>query len=161
MLHRTIMLAGAMLALSSCNTLLGPPAPPPGLVGPATVSNLTLSTATKAPFGSYVTDGSGRAVYVLDGTRAMSGINRCSGVCVNVWPPVPAPPLPTAGSGLNPPAVRTTSGFRGAQMSYSGWPLYYYSRDMAPGDTNGQGVRDQWGTWYLIRPSGEPITPHY
>ncbi len=159
--YRMFLLAGAMLALSSCNTLLGPPAPPPGPVGPATVSNLTLSTATKAPFGTYVTDGSGRSVYVLQGTRAMSGINRCSGMCLNEWPPVPAPALPTGGSGLSAPAVRTISGYRGAQMSYSGWPLYYYHHDMAPGDTTGQGVHDQWGTWYLIRPSGEPIAPHY
>ena len=161
MLNRTILLAGATLALSSCNTLLGPQGPRPGPMGPAATSNLTLSTATKAPFGVYVTDGSGRAVYALDGTRGGSGINRCSGACVSVWPPVPAPPLPTGGSGLNPPAVRTVSGFRGTQISYSGWPLYYYSRDAAPGDTTGQGVRDQWGTWYLIRPSGEPIAPHY
>ena len=161
MLNRTILLAGATLALSSCNTLLGPQGPRPGPMGPAATSHLTLSTATKAPFGVYVTDGSGRAVYALDGTRGGSGINRCSGACVSVWPPVPAPPLPTSGSGLNPPAVRTVSGFRGTQISYSGWPLYYYSRDAAPGDTTGQGVRDQWGTWYLIRPSGEPIAPHY
>ena len=162
MLHRTILLAGAMLALSSCDTMLAPPAPPPpGPMEPATASPLTLSTATKAPFGTYVTDGAGRAVYVLEGTRGMSGINSCSGMCINMWPPVPAPPLPTAGSGLTPPALRTISGFMGAQISYSGWPLYYYSHDMAPGDTTGQGVHDQWGTWYLIRPSGEPITPHY
>ena len=161
MLYRTILLAGAMLALSSCDTILAPPAPPPGPVGPATMSTLTLSTATKAPFGTYVTDGNGRAVYVLEGTRSMSGINRCSAACLNIWAPVPAPPLPTAGSGLKPAAVRLISGYLGPQMSYSGWPLYHFHRDMAPGDTTGQGVHDQWGTWYLINPSGEPIRPHY
>ena len=84
MLNRTILLAGATLALSSCNTLLGQPAPPPGPLGPASM-------------------------------------------CVSVWPPVPAPPLPTGGSGINPPALRTVSGFRGTQVSYSGWPLYHFS----------------------------------
>jgi predicted lipoprotein with Yx(FWY)xxD motif len=159
---QTILLAGSTLVLGSCETALGPPPPPaPGPVGPATTSTLTLSTATKAPFGTYVTDGNGRAVYVLEGTRGMSGINRCSGVCVNTWPPVAAPPLPTGGSGLSPPAVRTISGYLGAQMSYSGWPLYYYHHDMAPADTTGQGVSDQWGSWYLIAPSGEPVRPHY
>ena len=161
MKSQTILLAGSALLLGSCNTLFGPPVPPPGAAGPAATSNLTLSTATKAPFGTYVTDGSGRAVYVLEGTRGMSGINRCSGMCLNEWPPVPAPPLPTGGSGLSPPALRLISGYQGAQISYSGWPLYHYHHDMAPGDTTGQGVRDQWGTWYLIRPSGEPIAPHY
>ena len=158
-----ILLAGSAFLLGGCNMLFGPPSgpPPPGPMGPAATSTLTLSTATKAPFGTYVTDGSGRAVYVLEGTRSGSGINRCSGMCVNEWPPVPAPPLPTAGSGLNPPALRTVSGYRGNQISYSGWPLYYFSHDMGPSDTTGQGVHDQWGSWYLIRPNGEPIAPHY
>ena len=157
--YRTILLAGAMLALSSCDMILPPPAPPPGPIAPT--ATVTLNTATKSPFGTYVTDGSGRAVYILEGTRGGSGINRCSGMCLNVWPPMPAPPLPTGGSGISPPGVRTTSGYRGTQMSYSGWPLYYYHHDAAPGDTTGQGVRDQWGTWYLLAPSGEPIRPHY
>jgi predicted lipoprotein with Yx(FWY)xxD motif len=159
MRHREILLAGAMLALSSCDTILPPPAPPPGPIAPAIVSTLTLSTATKDPFGTYVTDGAGRSLYILEGTRGGSGINRCSGACLGVWPPLAAPALPTAGSGLNPPALRTTSGYRGAQISYSGWPLYYYHHDRVPGDTTGQGVRDAWGTWYLLRSDGEPIRP--
>jgi hypothetical protein len=60
-------------------------------------------------------------------------------------------------SGLNPAELRAVSGFTGAQASYAGWPLYYYHRDQAPSDTTGQGVRDSWGTWYLLAPSGEPI----
>jgi predicted lipoprotein with Yx(FWY)xxD motif len=159
MTHRTILLAGAMFALGSCDTFLGPPAPPPGAIAP--MGSAALTTATKPPFGNFVVDGSGRSVYALIGTRGGSGINRCSGPCLGVWPPVPAPAAPTVGSGLSPAGLRAVSGFAGAQMSYSGWPLYYYHHDMRPGDTNGQGVRDQWGTWYLLRPSGEPLTPRY
>ena len=155
-----ILLASSAFLLGGCNMLFGPQPGPPS-PGPMAAANLTLTTATKAPFGTYVTDGSGRAVYVLEGTRGLSGINRCSGPCLAEWPPVPAPQLPTAGAGLSPPAVRTVSSYRGTQVSYSGWPLYYFSHDMAPGDTTGQGVRDQWGSWSLIRPSGEPIAPHY
>ena len=156
---QTFLLASPALLLAGCDTLAGPPPAPPAPVTPT--ATVTLTTATKAPFGTYVTDGSGRSVYVLEGTRGGSGINRCAGVCLNVWPPVPAPALPTAGSGLRPPAVRLISGYRGAQMSYSAWPLYYYHHDMAAGDTTGQGVHDQWGTWYLLRPDGEPIRPRY
>ena len=154
-----VLLSGAVAALGACDTY----APPPPQAAPmAPAANATLTTATKAPFGTYVVDGSGRSVYVLEGTRGMSGVNQCSGACLRVWPPVPArSPTPFAGSGLDPPALRTISGYTGAQISYSGWPLYYYHRDQAPGDTTGQYVRDQWGTWYLIRPSGEPIRPGY
>ncbi|MFL6752721.1 MAG: hypothetical protein ACJ8D5_04915 [Sphingomicrobium sp.] len=154
-----ILLAGTALALGGCDTMLGPPPPPPGPIAPAATG--TLTTATKAPFGTYVVDGSGRSLYVLDGTRGGSGINACSGACLGVWPPLAAPPTPIAGSGLSTAGVRTISGYTGPQMSYSGWPLYQYSRDAAPGDTTGQGVHDQWGTWYLLRRDGEPIRPRY
>jgi predicted lipoprotein with Yx(FWY)xxD motif len=38
---------------------------------------------------------------------------------------------------------------KGRQMTYNGWPLYYYIKDKAPGDTTGQGVG---GTWFVVPP---------
>ena len=35
------------------------------------------------------------------------------------------------------------------QTAYRGVPLYYYSGDLSPGDTNGIGIEE---TWYLMRP---------
>jgi hypothetical protein len=32
-----------------------------------------------------------------------------------------------------------------------GWPLYYYSADKAPGDTNGYGFNK---LWYVMSPTG-------
>jgi predicted lipoprotein with Yx(FWY)xxD motif len=40
------------------------------------------------------------------------------------------------------------------QIAYNGHPLYYYSKDVNPGDTNGQGVG---GVWFVISPAGAPI----
>jgi hypothetical protein len=40
------------------------------------------------------------------------------------------------------------------QVTYNGHPLYYFSGDKAPGDTNGQGVG---GNWFTISPSGDLI----
>jgi predicted lipoprotein with Yx(FWY)xxD motif len=37
------------------------------------------------------------------------------------------------------------------QLTLNGWPLYYYSKDMAPGDTLGQGVGS---VWYVIDATG-------
>lgn len=39
------------------------------------------------------------------------------------------------------------------QVTYNGWPLYYYSGDNAPGQTNGEGIQSFGGTWYLVRAS--------
>ena len=154
----TILLAGAALSLAACDTVFGPPAPPPPI---APVGAVALTTATKAPFGTYVVDGSGRSVYILEGSRGGSGINRCSGQCLGAWPPLAGGVRQGVATGLNPGLVQSVSGYAGAQLAYGGWPLYYYRRDQAPSDTTGQGVRDQWGTWYLLSPSGEPIRPRY
>ena len=32
------------------------------------------------------------------------------------------------------------------QVTYNGMPLYYYAKDMARGDTTGEGVGDEWYT---------------
>ena len=37
------------------------------------------------------------------------------------------------------------------QVTYNGWPLYHFSGDTAPGDTNGQGLE---GVWFLVSPTG-------
>ena len=156
---RILLLASGALALGACDTLYGPPSPPPPPIAP--VGAVALTTATKAPFGTYVVDGSGRSVYILEGTRGGSGINRCSGQCLQVWPPLMAGRAQGVATGLNPGLVQSVSSYSGAQIAYGGWPLYYYHRDQAPSDTTGQGVRDAWGTWYLLSPSGEPIRPRY
>jgi predicted lipoprotein with Yx(FWY)xxD motif len=156
---QSLLVTAAMLAVGGCDVLAPPPPVPMAPMAP--MGAATLTTATKAPFGPYVVDGSGRSVYVLEGSRGMSGINRCSGQCLGVWPPLAASGSPVTASGLDPAQVRLVSGYTGGQVSYAGWPLYRYHHDMAPGQTTGQGVRDQWGTWYLMRPSGEPIRPGY
>ena len=40
---------------------------------------------------------------------------------------------------------------------FNGWPLYYFVRDEAPGDTNGQDVGDAPNIWYLVTPEGAPL----
>ena len=40
------------------------------------------------------------------------------------------------------------------QVTYNGWPLYYYIKDEQAGDTVGQQVGD---VWYVISPAGEEI----
>ena len=42
------------------------------------------------------------------------------------------------------------------QSTYKGWPLYYYVKDQASGDTLGQGLN---GVWFVINPTNFPPTP--
>jgi predicted lipoprotein with Yx(FWY)xxD motif len=145
----TLILTAGALGLAGCATAV---APPPGPV--------TLTSASKAPFGSYVVDASGRALYVLEGSRGAPGTaNRCSGACLQEWPPLGAAGPQFVGGRLHQGMVSVVPGYGGSQVAYAGWPLYHFDEDRAPSDTKGQHVTDAWGTWHLLSPSGQPIRP--
>ena len=40
------------------------------------------------------------------------------------------------------------------EVTYNGHPLYYYAGDQRPGDTNGQGLNQFGGGWYVVQSSG-------
>lgn len=155
------LMPAAAVALASCAT-----APPPTSYAPVagpppvTVGVTTLTTAKKAPFGTYLVDGAGRAIYVLDGTRGSSARVACGIDCLRVWPPFMTAGPPIAGAGLDPRRIGTAPRGGGTQLAYHGWPLFYYLRDRSPGDTTGHNVHDAWGDWHLLSPSGEPIRPY-
>jgi predicted lipoprotein with Yx(FWY)xxD motif len=168
----TILIATAALGLAGCGTYgpYGEPygAPPPGpygtpppgpygdTYGPATGTSL-VTQGDKRPFGLFLVDAEGRSLYILEGTRGQGGMNRCSGECLSIWPPVRATGPLTAGGAVDARRLTTVPGPGGPQVAYDGWPLYYYNRDRGPGDTTGQAVSDRWGYWYLLAPSGAPI----
>jgi predicted lipoprotein with Yx(FWY)xxD motif len=153
----TLLLTAATLAVAGCSTY--EPGPRPGPYGPAAGSYgpASVTVVERPPFGAYLVAGNGRSVYILEGTRGGAGMERCSGECLRVWPPLAAGGPPLAGPGLDPRRLSVVRGYAGAQLAYDGWPLYYYHHDRRPGDTTGQGVRDRWGAWYLLSPSGAPI----
>lgn len=143
---QSLLIAAAALGLAGCATVLPPPAIP-----------VTVTTATKPPFGAFLVDRAGRSLYILEGERLPAGMRRCTGECLRVWPPLHVAGAPTAGPGLDQARLATEPMHGAVHVTYAGWPLYYYHRDRGPGDTTGQHVVDQWGTWHLLSPSGEPI----
>lgn len=151
----TFLIGSAALALAGC-AMAPPYAPPAGPIA-VPVGAATLTTANKAPFGTYLVDGAGRAVYILEGTRGSSARMACGYDCARVWPPVAVTAPPVAGAGLDPRRIGTMTRGGGTQLTYHGWPLFYYVRDRGPGDTTGHNVHDAWGGWYLLSPSGVPI----
>ena len=66
----------------------------------------------------------------------------CTADCAQAWPPLTVDDGAevTAGDGVDAALLGTaTHPEAGTQVTYNGWPLYYFSGDSAPGDTNGQG----------------------
>jgi predicted lipoprotein with Yx(FWY)xxD motif len=117
----------------------------------------TVITTHAGSAGTFLTDGSGRTVYLW----AKDGMNMsaCSGACAAAWPPVPATGALTATKGAEASDLGTITRPGGTkQVTYDGHPLYYFVGDSAAGQTNGQGSDNFGAKWWLVAPSGAQIT---
>src|SRR5215468_7273001 len=107
------------------------------------------------PMGTYLTDGSGRSLYLFAADTA--GKSNCSGECASFWPPLTG--SATAMSGAQAGMLSTITRSDGTkQVTYDGHPLYYYAGDTGPGMDNGQGLNGFGAVWWLVAPSGASIT---
>jgi predicted lipoprotein with Yx(FWY)xxD motif len=114
-----------------------------------------ITTASKAPFGNYLTDSAGRTLYMF--TADMQGMSMCTGACTKPWPAVLTTGAPTAGSGVEASALGTIANGSAQQVTYHGHPLYYFIRDKAAGSTAGEGINHFGGSWYVISAAGNGI----
>jgi predicted lipoprotein with Yx(FWY)xxD motif len=110
----------------------------------------TLSTATTS-LGEVLVDANGMTVYLFMNDTA--GTSTCVDQCADTWPAVAVDGTPTVGGGADDSKVATTDRADGTtQVTYNGHPLYTFSGDAAPGDTNGQGIGE---VWFAVTPDGE------
>ena len=127
------------------------PAGSGGSAGPVTI------TTVEGRDGTYLTDGSGRALYMWlgDGARKSS----CSGDCALSWPPLVTGATPKVTGEASQAAVGTLTRADGSkQVTYEGHPLYHFVVDSRPGTTKGQGSDSFGARWWLVSPSGTAIT---
>src|SRR3954452_2366257 len=99
----------------------------------------TLGIENNGNLGRILTDTKGRTLYLFQADTGTK--SACSGACADAWPPLRARGKPVVGKGASRTRVGTTARSDGRpQITYNGHPLYTYTADRAPGDTNGQGL---------------------
>ena len=111
---------------------------------PATAG--AVRTESNAKFGTILVDAQGRSLYTFD--KDTSTTIACTDACATKWPPLvttdaKAPTTP-ADLGVTKRPDGTT------QITYKDKPLYRFSEDSKPGDTNGDGVG---GVWHIAKVS--------
>ena len=113
-------------------------------------------TTTSGPLGTYLVDGTGRALYLYDADP--EGGSECYQACATAWPPLAG--TATAGNGIDAKDLTSSTRTDGiVQAVYDEHSLYYYSKDTAAGQTTGQGfVIPGGGIFYLVAPGGTEIT---
>ena len=97
--------------------------------------------------GNVLTDGDGNVLYVF--APDVKGDSKCEGGCIANWPVYNADQV-QAGAGLQASAFGQITRSDGSmQVTYKGWPLYYFVGDKQAGDINGDGVNS---TWFVASP---------
>lgn len=159
----------AAIGLVACAPAATPaPVPPAPVVGQPTsapaaaptasapVSKaVTLQIAQNNTLGQIISDGDGRTLYLL--TKDGKNTSNCYDKCEQSWPPVLPAGQPTLKDPISTALISTTVRKDGSvQLTYNGWPLYYYAKDSAPGDTNGQSIGK---VWWVVSGEGNPIKP--
>jgi predicted lipoprotein with Yx(FWY)xxD motif len=114
--------------------------------------NVKIMMKDNKRVGNYLADANGMTLYWKK--HDTPGKSTCSGPCIEKWPAVNL-----SSTTMMPPKIRQ-SDFKTitredgkTQSTFRGYPLYYFVMDKMPGDTNGQGVNNEF---YVINPESFP-----
>jgi predicted lipoprotein with Yx(FWY)xxD motif len=112
----------------------------------ATTSGFVVKTAPLTVGGksmTVLTDAQGKTLYYF--TPDTVAKTACTGSCAETWPPLllTGTTKVTAATKL-PGELEVYKNPNGNQVIYNDHPLYTFSGDTGPGQSNGQGIAGQW-----------------
>lgn len=122
------MIAGALLAASFSL--------------PAFAQGAPVMTG-ESTLGQILVDQKGMTLYTFD--KDADGKSACNGECATAWPPL----LAEAGAAPAGDYSVITRDDGTLQWAYKGKPLYTWVKDMKPGDTTGDNVKN---VWHIVQP---------
>jgi predicted lipoprotein with Yx(FWY)xxD motif len=124
----------------------------------AALNWVQLSAGEANGLQPIVHDGRGFTMYRFDKDTPNPSASHCDGACAKTWPPVlvrPGSKVFVDGVPVNEIGVtRRDDGT--LQLTIGKWPIYRFSKDTAPGQTNGEGVG---GIWFAVSPTGSKVLP--
>lgn len=93
--------------------------------------------------GEYLADSQGKTLYYFKKDEAEK--SNCSGDCLATWPAFTQEDFAVPeGFDKKDFGTITRADNGQKQVTYKGFPLYYFAKDQQKGDVNGQGVKDVW-----------------
>jgi predicted lipoprotein with Yx(FWY)xxD motif len=111
----------------------------------------TVKIVQNGKYGAILVSSSGHTLYRYAPDK--KGKSACNATCAQTWPAltVKSGVKPTAGAGAKAGLLGTIRRGKALQVTYAGYPLYWYSGDPKSGAVNGEGVD---GKWYLVNAKG-------
>jgi predicted lipoprotein with Yx(FWY)xxD motif len=123
----------------------------PGTMNAPTTPSSTSSLSTARLNGSPgFINAAGFTVYVFDADQKAPGASQCTAACAGVWPAVTVASGTALSSGFS---TITRSDTGAQQLAFGGRPLYTFTGDQAPVQTNGDGITSFGAAWHVARPS--------
>jgi len=119
----------------------------------ATAGTATVKTTVNKTFGTVLVGSNGHTLYRYTPDKK-GGASTCKGQCLKYWPKltVKTGTKPTAAGGATSSLLGTVKSGNGqSQVTYGGYPLYFFSGDKKAGQVNGQG---SFKTWYVVNTKG-------
>jgi predicted lipoprotein with Yx(FWY)xxD motif/plastocyanin len=163
-----IALAGCSASVTSTAPTQAPAAPTAAPAAPTQAPAPAASSAPAAPvadkpasvalakndaLGAFLADDQGRSLYLY--TKDTPNTSNCYDKCEQAWPPLFTQGAAKAGDGVDASLLGTTTRKDGSiQVTYNGWPLYYFVKDQKPGDVTGQNVGS---VWFVVSAKGDKI----
>jgi len=115
-----------------------------------------VAVSSDPKLGKFLVDSKGNTLYYFENDKQNGNSSACTGACASVWPAYTTSGAPKAQKGATASKLGTIKGSAGStQVTYNGWPLYTYTVDSAPGQTNGEDIKSFGGTWYVLTPAGD------
>src|SRR5712691_12514887 len=109
----------------------------------------TASATVNGKSETILTNAQGMTLYYFTPDTATKAA--CTGTCAGIWPPLlftgtgsPTSATPLSGT------LSVVTDANGHQVEYNGHPLYTYSKDTTPDQTNGEGFK---GKWFVATPT--------
>jgi predicted lipoprotein with Yx(FWY)xxD motif len=117
----------------------------------ALAESYTIKTSSDKFRGTFLVNQSNFTLYYFQNDSTANGASTCYEECAVLYTSFYVPNFSTP-ENLNPNDFGTETRTDGKkQTTFKGWPLYYYSRDKAAGEFNGDG-----GAWHIIDPDNQP-----
>jgi len=110
----------------------------------ASMTGVALAPFTKANDGVLAGNNS-MTLYTYSKDVVGSGKSVCNGMCASNWPPLLVEGSPAMSGGYS--VITRDDGKR--QLTLNGMPLYFYVKDVKPGDKIGDGRSE--GAWQIIK----------
>jgi predicted lipoprotein with Yx(FWY)xxD motif len=145
-----LSLATALLVAACGGTAATSSPPPTASPSPTPAPTIVAKIATDAKLGKILVDNAtGKTLYTW--AKDNDENSQCYDQCATFWPPLITTAKAIAAEGVTAGKFGTSARKDGAlQVTFNSHPLYFYSRDAAPGDTNGQGSTGFGAVWLVV-----------